>query len=60
MDYDYPVICPIINKEVDVEICFDTCGYINSWNPEDFVPDVIREAENYKEICKKCKYHRKD
>ena len=60
MDYEYPVICPIINKEVEMDICFDTCGFINHWNPERFVSEEIRAVKGYTDICKNCKYHRTD
>jgi len=54
-------MCPLLTKEIDGDgECFDIAMAAEDNSPERFVPERVREIENYKEICLNCPNHIKD
>lgn len=51
------VYCPICKKEICSEICFDISMTADGLAPERTISNEIKSVDNYKNICKKCKYH---
>ena len=50
-------MCPILQKEISDSECFDISMVAEGMAPEDTVSKEVRNVENYKEICLKCKDH---
>ena len=46
--------CPIVKKEISIEICEDVVNVAEDFHPERFAPQEIRNVDGYKAICKKC------
>jgi len=61
MKIKYPVHCPLMDDvEIDMDICFDIHMVVEGNTPERFAPSEIYRKEDYREICRKCVYHRDD
>lgn len=52
--------CPLYNKDIDDDICFDISLVAERFSPEVEVPEEVRKIPNYKEICLNCPNHRDD
>ena len=46
------VLCPLTGKNISIDDCME-----NREVKENFIPPKYKKKENWKEICKKCKYH---
>lgn len=51
------VYCPLYKKEIDCEVCFDIAMVADKLAPKRTISNEIKNIDNYKEICNKCKYH---
>ena len=52
------VKCPLTDKEIDSFDCLENTDIIDEmYGNESNIPDEFKVKPNYKEICKKCKYH---
>ena len=57
MEYDERVMCPLIDETIEPIECVDVvaCGlnplFLNS------LPEKYKAKENFKDICKQCKWH---
>ena len=61
MDIKYPVNCPLMGgMNIDEGTCFDIHMVVSGEAPEWTAPEEIREIQDFKEVCNKCKYHRED
>ena len=61
MEIKYPVCCPLMdNQYIEEEICFDVHCVVDAGAPQYIAPKIVVTKENFKEICKKCPYHRDD
>lgn len=61
MDIEYPVPCPLVDdKKIPIYTCFAAHCVVDNDNPEFIIPREMRAKPDYREICKKCKYHRDD
>lgn len=60
MDIKYPVCCPLLEKEIDAETCFDIHCVVDGGAPECIAPKAIFNNEKFREICKMCTFHRDD
>ena len=60
MDIKYPVTCPLMDMEISAGECFDMHMVVDGWAPEYTAPEKARKKEGYKDICKKCPFHRDD
>nr|DAJ09612.1 MAG TPA: hypothetical protein [Caudoviricetes sp.] len=53
-------MCPLMEMEIEDSLCFDISMVSEGMAPERTVDTKIRKIRDYKEICKRCKYHRND
>lgn len=60
MAIKYPVKCPLMEFEIDMDTCFDIHMVVEGNTPAWTVPEEATKKNNYKEICNSCKYHRDD
>ena len=57
MEYDDRVMYPLIDEKIDPMECVDVVDcvlnplFLNSW------PEKYKTKENFKDICKQCKWH---
>ncbi|PWJ13950.1 hypothetical protein [Ruminococcus flavefaciens] len=50
--------CPLVDKEIDGGDCLINTDIIDGFISDDsHIPDEFKVKPDYKEICKKCKYH---
>ena len=48
------VLCPLLNRELDEELCADAAFVAEDFHPERFAPQEIRAVPDWKEICREC------
>lgn len=60
MDIKYPVHCPLMGKEIDMNTCFDIHVVVEGAAPKWVAPKKIYETKNYEEVCNSCQFHRDD
>ena len=46
------IICPLVDEKIDPVDCME-----NRETREESIPQKYKQKENWKDICKKCKYH---
>lgn len=46
------VLCPLTGKNISIDDCME-----NREVKENFIPPKYKKKENWKEICKNCRYH---
>lgn len=51
------VMCPLMESEIDVWICFDICLVAENVAPKWSAPEKAVQAENFSEICLNCQHH---
>lgn len=51
------VMCPILKEEIEDIECIETVDAIEGILKEEVIPDKFKEKENWKDICRKCKWH---
>lgn len=50
--------CPLIDKDIDPVDCLENIDIIDGFiSNESHIPSQYKVKPDYKEICKKCKYH---
>lgn len=49
---DDRILCPLVNEKIDIVDCME-----NRDTREESIPKKYKIKKNWKEICKKCKYH---
>lgn len=50
--------CPLTDVEIDEIDCLENIDIIDGFISDDsHIPDELKVETNYKEICKKCKFH---
>lgn len=50
--------CPLIDNNIDPIDCIENIDIIDDFISDDtHIPNEFKVKPNYKEICKKCKYH---
>ncbi|MGN1369649.1 MAG: hypothetical protein ACI4WX_12335 [Aristaeellaceae bacterium] len=60
MEYNFPYLCPMLNRNINMNTCFDIHMLIDDGAPDWTVPQEVFSVGNYKEICRACPYHRDD
>ena len=60
MDIKYPVMCPLMKREISSGVFFDIHMVVCGEAPKRTAPKEVFDTENYCEICNGCKYHRED
>lgn len=58
-DTNYPVTCPIDNKVIYMDDCFERCMSACESAPEYYMPG-LRPFEEEAAICKACEYYQDD
>jgi hypothetical protein len=49
--------CPIIGEKIETGDCVFYSDVASGMIKEGCIPDRFREKTDWREICKKCKYH---
>jgi len=49
--------CPVANKEIDANDCFDAALVFEEMSPLSELPEYMKFTDKNQEICLKCKYH---
>jgi hypothetical protein len=57
---DYPVMCPVLQRNIDKGTCFDIHMVVAGEAPVDTAPEGLSKVKNYSDICNNCKFHRFD
>lgn len=51
------VYCPMIDGVIDISDCIENVDVVDGLIVESSLPQVYKQKANWKDICKKCKYH---
>jgi len=51
MDYDDLIFCPLLDQKISKCDCME-----NRYTKECTIPEKFKQKENWKDICKNCKY----
>lgn len=52
------VRCPLIdNENIDIADCIENVDIVDGMIKPECMPDRFKKHENWREICKNCKYH---
>ena len=51
------IICPLIEKEVDIIECIENRDCADGIILESSMPEKYTIKDNWKDICKNCQYH---
>ena len=51
------VLCPLVNAQIEDIDCIETRDAVDGILLERTVPVEYKQKEDWKEICRKCKYH---
>lgn len=54
------IYCPLMEEEIETEICFDISMVVDDGAPLWTAPKKATQLENFKEICLNCPNHRND
>ncbi len=49
---DDKILCPLVDKKIRIDDCME-----NREIKEEFIPAEYKIKDDWKDICKKCKYH---
>ena len=50
--------CPMVDKLIDIGDCIENVDVVDGLIIESSLPSEYKKKPNWKEICKKCKYHK--
>lgn len=53
---EYSVFCPLVDEVIDAIDCIENADVVRGIIIEDSMPQKFIQKENWREICKKCKY----
>lgn len=51
------VYCPLVNEEIEGIDCIENSDVAAGMIKEETLPQKYKKEENWREICKNCKYH---
>ena len=52
------LICPLVNKEIDEIDCLENMDIVDEFiSDESHIHEEFKIKPDYKDICKKCKFH---
>lgn len=60
VDFEYPVNCPLLEKDISADTCFDIHGVVEGISPKNEAPEEIFKKSDYTEKCNACRFHRYD
>lgn len=58
--YGKKINCPLVESEIDDEICFDIHMNVEGLAPDWTIPDKVIKKTDYKNVCLNCPNHRDD
>ena len=50
--------CPLMNKEIEKEICFDICMVAEGLAPARTAPEAAIKMPEFDKICLECEMHK--
>ena len=58
LDYDSEHFCPVYNKVIDVDLCYDSLCCLNGLFKISSTPELsaVKDIDEAKKACKKCDY----
>ncbi len=58
LDYDSPHYCPVYNRTIDVDLCYDSLNCLNHSFKVSSVKELseIKDIEDARKTCAKCPY----
>ena len=58
LDYDNPHYCPVYDRKIDIDLCYDSLNCLNRSFKVSSVKELseIKDIERAREICSKCPY----
>ena len=51
------IFCPLIDAKIDIGECVENTDVVGGIIKEYTMPEEYKQKENWKEICKNCKYY---
>ncbi len=51
------ILCPLVDTLINIGDCIENIDVVDGLITESSLPDQYKQKENWKEICKNCKYH---
>lgn len=54
------VKCPLMDENIDDEICFDIHMVVDGMAPEYTAPKKVIQTERFRDICLSCPNHKND
>ena len=51
------VLCPLINQQIEAADCIFVSDCVDGMIKITAMPDIYKQIDNYKDICKNCKWH---
>lgn len=60
--HEYParVLCPLVAREITDTECIETQDVAEKILKADVLPDEFKRHENWRDLCKACKFHEND
>lgn len=52
------VICPLVDELIDDGECIENQDIVDEFVRDDHLPEKYKEKNNWRDICKNCKYHK--
>lgn len=52
MEYKEKVFCPLVDENISIIDCME-----NRDIKDEYIPVKYKQKENWKDICKNCRYH---
>ena len=50
--------CPVVNKIISMQDCFDACMVLEDGSPKRFALPEIVDNKDFEKICKDCFYYK--
>lgn len=57
MQNDRFVMCPLVDEKIEDIDCIENRDVVDDMLIEDGMPSRFKQKENWRDICKKCKWH---
>ena len=51
------VMCPLVDENIEPIDCIENSDAIHGIIKKETIPERFKKKPNWKEICKKCKWH---
>ena len=54
---DNYIYCPMVDKDIEDIDCIENRDVVDGLLPEKSLPNIYKKKNNWKELCKNCKWH---